>query len=175
MKTFEEKFLKKPIQTRLIDTFLNPFNWFSLSFDNRSHYIASYYEQEVFGKKTFGDLRKDGPKIIINATDVSTGNAFSFSPENFHRICSDWESYPIGSAVTASSAVPVIFSPITLKNYKGCTPLFKKEKRKVILPYNDKQSLEMRKYQDKENFQYLHLIDGGIADNLGVRSSTSYC
>lgn len=73
---FEDKFLKKPIQSRLIDTFLNPFNWFDLSFSNRSDYIAQYYEEEIFGKKTFADLRKDSPTIIINATDISTGNIF---------------------------------------------------------------------------------------------------
>lgn len=66
---FEEKFLKKPIQTTLIDTFLNPFNWFYLSFAGRSDYVSEYYEKEVFGKKTFADLREDSPKIIINATD----------------------------------------------------------------------------------------------------------
>ncbi|RXJ67692.1 patatin [Halarcobacter ebronensis] len=167
---FEDKFLKKPIQTTLIDTFLNPFNWFYLSFSGRSDYVADYYEEEIFGKKTFKDLRKDSPKIIINATDISTGNPFAFSPENFRRICSDWEAYPIGRAVTASSAVPILFSPITLKNYKGCSDFKVEEKKDIELSYNDEQSLGIRKYYDKENYEYLHLVDGGIADNLGIRS-----
>lgn len=167
---FESKFLKKPVQTRLIDLFLNPFNWFNLSFANRSDHAASYYEKEIFGNSTFKDLRKDGPKIIINATDISTGNAFAFSPENFHRICSDWDSYPIGKAVTASSAVPILFSPITLKNYSGCTPYFENKQIKPLLAYNDEQSLQMRKYHNKKDIEYLHLVDGGIADNLGIRS-----
>jgi len=168
---FEEKFLKKPIQTRLIDTFANPFNWFDLSFANRSDYVASLYEKEIFGKKTFADLREDAPKIIINATDISTGNAFSFTHDNFHRICSNLDSYPIGRAVTASSAVPVLFSPLTLKNYEGCTPYFyQKTQAKDNLSHNDRQSLRLRIYQDKENYPYVHLVDGGIADNLGIRS-----
>lgn len=168
---FEERFLKKPIQTRLIDTFVNPFNWFDLSFSNRSDYVASLYEEEIFDKKTFGDLRKNGPKIIINATDLSTGNAFSFTHDNFHRICSDLDTYSIGRAVTASSAVPVLFSPLTLKNYSGCTPYFyQKRKARKNLSHNDRQSLNVRAYQDKENFPYVHLVDGGISDNLGIRS-----
>lgn len=168
---FEEKFLKKPIQTRLIDTFVNPFNWFDLSFSNRSDYVASLYEEEIFGKKTFADLRDDAPKIIINATDISTGNAFSFTHDNFHRICSNLDTYPIGRAVTASSAVPVLFSPLTLKNYEGCTPYFyQKTQTKKNLSHNDRQSLRLRIYQDKENYPYVHLVDGGIADNLGIRS-----
>lgn len=168
---FEEKFLKKPIQTRLIDTFINPLNWFDLSFSNRSDYVASLYEDEIFGKKTFSDLRDDSPEIIINATDISTGNAFSFTHDNFRRICSDLGSYPIGRAVTASSAVPVLFSPLTLKNHAGCTPFFHQRRiSKKTQSYNDKQSLNLRVYQDKENHPYLHLVDGGIADNLGIRS-----
>lgn len=168
---FEEKFLKKPIQTRLIDTFVNPFNWFDLSFSNRSDYVASLYEEEIFGKKTFSDIREDSPKIIINATDISTGNIFSFTHDNFHRICSNLDSYPIGRAVTASSAVPVLFSPLTLKNYSGCKPYFyQKREAKNSLTHNDKQLLNVRAYQNKEVYPYVHLVDGGIADNLGIRS-----
>lgn len=168
---FESKFLKKKIQTNLEDTFLNPFNWFDLSFSNRSDHVAEFYEKEVFGKKSFKDLKEGGPKIVINATDLSTGNAFSFTPDNFHRLCSNLDDYPIGKAVTASSAVPVIFSAITLKNYGGCKPLSHQIKEvKSTLTHNDMQALSLRKYHDKENYPYLHLVDGGIADNLGIRS-----
>lgn len=167
---FENKFLKKPIQTTLINTFLNPFNWFDFSLSNRSDYIAEYYENEIFGKKTFSDIRKDAPKIIINATDISTGNPFSFTNENFRRICSNLDSYPIGRAVTASSAVPVLFSPITLQNYSNCNYYERNQNTTKVLSYNDVQYFDMSKYNDKENYKYLHLVDGGIADNLGIRS-----
>ncbi len=169
---FEEKFLKKPIQSRLVDTFLNPFNWFNLSFSNRSDYVANYYEKEIFGKKTFADLRVDAPKIIINATDISTGNSFSFTPENFRKICSDLDSFPIGRAVTASSAIPVVFSPLTLKNYDNCKAFISNQnsKPKSLLTQNELQNLEIKKYQDKKQYPYIHLVDGGISDNLGVRS-----
>lgn len=168
---FEEKFLKKPIQTRLIDTFLNPLNWFGLSFSNRSDYVAKIYEEEIFGEKTFADFKKEGPKIIINATDLSTGNAFSFTHDTFQRICSDLDSYPIGRAVTASSAVPVLFSPLTLKNYSGCTPFYYQNNQRQKEPsHNDKEFLNVRAYQDKQTYPYIHLVDGGIADNLGIRS-----
>lgn len=167
---FENKFLKKPIQTRLIDTILNPLNWFDYSLSNRSDYVANFYEKEIFGKKHFSDLREK-PKIIINATDISTGNAFAFTKENFAKICSNLELYPIGKAVTASSAVPGVFSPITLKNYGTC----KKTKQKMnanksFLKYNDKLVQKMQKYFNTEKYPYLHLVDGGITDNLGLRS-----
>lgn len=166
---YEKKVLKKSIQSKLIDMFLNPLNWVNLS--NRSDLVARYYAQDIFENKTFNDLRADGPWIVINATDLSAGTAFSFTRENFHRICSDLGNYPISKAVTASSAVPVVFSPLTLKNYPGCTVAPEHLHGSVgAMKYNDEQSLRLRKYQDKKKYPYLHLVDGGIADNLGIRA-----
>lgn len=167
---FEEKFLKKDVQSLIINMFINPFNWPDLF--KRTDIIAKYYEEEIFGEKTFHDFRADAPKIIINATDISTGNAFSFTKENFIRICSNLSTYPIGQAVAASSAVPVLFTPVILKNHTNCTPLARHTKKitKEDISRNDWQSLKMREYnQDKDTVKYLHLVDGGIADNLGIR------
>ncbi|MCZ6829377.1 MAG: hypothetical protein O7F73_07295, partial [Gammaproteobacteria bacterium] len=50
-------------------------------------------------------------------TDLTTGNRFAFTQSTFDLICSDIDSYPVSRAVTASSAVPVLFNPIVLKNY----------------------------------------------------------
>ncbi len=166
---FESKFLKKPIQTRIIDTILNPLNWFNYSLYNRSDYVANFYDKEIFGKKTFGHLRKH-PQIIINATDISTGNAFSFTKENFAKICSDLNSYSIGKAVTASSAVPGVFSPLTLKNYDMCKKTTIKNTNKGFLKYNHKQTKNINKLQNTKKYPYLHLVDGGISDNLGLRA-----
>ena len=168
-KDYEKRFLKKPVQTGLINTFLNPFNWRHLG--NRSELVSSYYEKNIFGKKTFHDLRRDGPQIVINTTDISAGTAFSFTPENFRWICSDLGSYPVGRAVTASSAVPVLFSPLPLKNYSGCKPYSYQTKNSLVnRSRNDEQAFGVRKYQDKKRYPYLHLLDGGITDNLGIRS-----
>lgn len=54
---------------------------------------------------------------MINATDLSTGNRFALSQNDFDLICSDLAKFPLSVAVTASSAVPVLLSPITLRNY----------------------------------------------------------
>jgi NTE family protein len=47
------------------------------------------------------------------------GNRFVFSQEQFDLICSDLSQLEVARAVAASSAVPVAFSPIVLKNYAG--------------------------------------------------------
>ena len=175
--TFDKKFLKKRVQSDLIKlSLLSPKAWVRLlpGLFERSDLAAEYYNQFIFKKKTFADFRKDGPKIIINATDLSLGQGFAFSDYQFSWICSDLKSYPIARAVAASSAVPILLSPITLRNHAskcGTPPVLWSSKDK-----SDKskkryeQSLKIQHYRDEENYKYLHLVDGGIADNLGIRS-----
>jgi NTE family protein len=42
-----------------------------------------------------------------------------FVQGTFDMRCAEFGAYPVSHAVAASSAVPVIFSPITLENYAG--------------------------------------------------------
>ncbi len=171
-KNYEKDFLKKPVQTHLVnDWLIRPSNLFKLfpAFYNRSDLVAEYYEKNIFHDKHFKDFRPDGPAIVINATDVSAGNPFSFTPENFEWICSNLANYPVGRAVAASAAVPVLFSPITLRNYADCE-ITKPDIIDAGVSRNALQALAVRKYKNKQRYPYLHLLDGGIADNLGVRS-----
>jgi len=175
--SFEKKFLKKRVQSDLIKlSLLSPKAWVRLlpGLFERSDLAAEYYNQFIFKKKTFADLRKDGPLIIINATDLSLGQGFAFTDYHFSWICSDLKSYPIARAVAASSAVPVLLSPITLKNHAsqcGTPPVLwssKDKSDKDKKRYN--QTLRIQNYRDENRYKYLHLVDGGIADNLGIRS-----
>ena len=76
--------------------------------------------------------------------------------------------------MTASSAVPVVFDPIVLDNHETCSV----EKSKWFLSAESASRKNLRlkstvsaldSYFDKENRRYIHLVDGGITDNLGVR------
>ena len=70
---------------------------------------------------TFGDMkRKGGPLILINASDLGYGVRFSFVQEYFNLLCSDLSSFPVARAVTASSAVPIVFNPVVVENYQDC-------------------------------------------------------
>ena len=112
---------RHPVGT-LLECFLNPVNWFRLSsplFD-RSDLAAEYYDENVFDKKTFGDmLERKGPMVLINATDMSLGARFTFHQVVFNAICSDLSKFSVARACAASSAVPGLFTPLTLKNYAG--------------------------------------------------------
>jgi NTE family protein len=174
---FEKKFLKKRVQSDLLKlSLLSPKAWIRLlpGLFERSDLAAEYYNQFIFKKKHFRDIRKDSPIIVINATDLSLGQGFAFTDYHFRWICSNLGDYPISRAVAASSAVPILFSPITLENYASrCnySPVIWTNKN--ISDEEQKryeQSLTIKKYRDDSQYKYLHLVDGGISDNLGIRS-----
>jgi NTE family protein len=120
---FETKFLKKNIQGALaVRTLFNPINWFRLSsstFD-RSDLAAEYYDEHVFEGRTFGDIAaRKGPMIMMNASDMTHGLRVGFNQDGFDVICSDLSRFPVARAAAASSAVPMLLSPISMRNYAG--------------------------------------------------------
>ncbi len=175
---FEEKFLYRNVQRALLFRALRPWNLLRLitpSF-SRSLLALEYYDKKVFDRATFGDLAAaEGPHIHINATDLSHGYRFTFAQGQFDVICSDLDRLPVAAAVAASSAVPVLLSPIVLRNYAGSCG--------YQVPGWVAESLEMRRsdrrryeaalaftdFVDIDDRPYVHLVDGGIADNLGLR------
>ncbi len=78
------------------------------------------YDRLMFHGATFADFfRRGRPQVSINATDISFGSPFGFLPQTFDVICSDLATLPIARAVAASNGFPVLFSPVTLRNYRG--------------------------------------------------------
>lgn len=175
---FEEKFLKQDVQGYLTGVFYKPWTWFRVgsSLFGRSDYAADYYDEILFEGKTFADIMsRKGPFIQINATEVSTGSQFTFIQNQFDILCSDITTFPVSRAVAASSAVPVLFSSITINNYAGDCDYQSPPWLNSVL--NNPDEFSRRRYLaekyvqwlDRETFPYLHLYDGGLTDNLGVR------
>jgi NTE family protein len=173
---YEGRFLKKNVQGDLKSgMFLNPVNWFRLSspFFDRSDLAAEYYDKNVFDGKTFGDmLKRKGPMVLINATDMSLGVRITFNQNLFNAICSDLSKFPVARACAASSAVPGVLTPITLKNYAGrCGFVLPPEFETLSPSYRMKEMREsVMLVMDPDKKQSFHLIDGGVADNLGLRA-----
>ncbi|WP_198266734.1 patatin-like phospholipase family protein [sulfur-oxidizing endosymbiont of Gigantopelta aegis] len=172
---YEEVFLKRNIQHVLISGILNPLNWMKFigSGFNRSELAVNYYDKHIFDGKTFADFRSDMPFVQINATDLSAGQPFIFRQEYFDFLCSDLSQFPVSRAVAASSAVPVAFAPIVLKNYHGCHES-ESAGDAIKTHYQDNTRTEQIKsglfrYIEKDLVDYVHLVDGGVSDNLGVR------
>ncbi len=169
---FKEDFLYRDVAGDLTQQLFSPPRWFSKR--GRTEMAVRYYENHVFGDATFADLqRRDGPLIVINATDLGKGVRFSFVQEYFDLLCSDLSSFPVARAVTASSAVPVIFNPVVLENHDGCQPGPRHFLRRDRLLANDSEQLSLvaeglGSFAEKQQRRYIHLIDGGITDNLGL-------
>ncbi|MGH1427385.1 MAG: patatin-like phospholipase family protein [Arenicella sp.] len=171
---FETRFLKKNVEKALIKNVLNPKHWFSKK--SRTEYAIEYYDKEVFDGATYQDmLRPDRPMVLINATDLSKGVRFSFMQEYFNLLCSDLANFSVSRAVTASSAVPLLFNPVVVKNHEGCA----NEQPEWLLSADERAKNDtelalsvkgLKSFFDKDSHQYAHFVDGGITDNLGLRS-----
>jgi len=154
---------------------LNPVRWFSSH--GRTEMAVAYYQQTLFGNATFGDLARQpaAPLILINSSDLSSGGRFSFVQEYFDLLCSDLSSFPLARAVTASSAVPVLFEPVVAENYAGCAAgmppwLVAAQRRDADNDYLSMVVQDDLAYRNKVTYRYAQFVDGGITDNLGLRA-----
>jgi NTE family protein len=180
---YEQRFLKRDVQGEIVARTFNPTNWSRLASTGwgRSELAAELYDEILFNGATFGDLdRGKGPLIIASATDISTGSRFVFNQRVFDIVCSDLNAVPLSRAAAASSAVPVVLSPVTINNYGGTcntiTPAW-------VKPFLDSdnpprpaaraiRSLKAEQsFSDSVHRPFLHLVDGGVSDNVGMRAA----
>lgn len=181
---FERDFLKKDIQKVLLMRTLSPVSWFKLAGRSygRSDLAAEYYHSHLFGGSTFRTLIDTGtrPFLMINATDMTTGRQFPFIQDQFDLLCSDLADLPVARAVASSSAFPGLLTPLTFKNYAGGCAYREPEwvgfgiGDRDIAPERANRAEDRRSYYRRQEWEterrYIHLIDGGVADNLGLRS-----
>jgi NTE family protein len=179
---YEQRFLKRNVQGEIIARVFNPVYWSKLWSTGwgRSELAAQLYDEVLFNGATFGDLdHGSGPLIMAAATDISTGSRFVFNQRTFDVICSDLNAVSLSRAAAASSAVPVVLSAITIKNYGGtCNASVPAWAKPFIDSANPPRpaarairSLKAESaYGDSVRRPYLHLVDGGVSDNVGMRS-----
>ena len=175
---FEPRFLTWNAEAYLKHELLTP-NLLRLGSPNfsRSDLAAEAWDRRLFHGATFGALVTRGrrPYLIVNATDMALGAPFSFTQEQFDPMCDDLSRFPITRAVAASSAFPGLLTPITVENHGG---------RCVFSPpgwvtsgLQDahvnadvyRASTDYLSYSDSTKRPYVHLMDGGPSDNLGIR------
>lgn len=177
---YETSFLKRNVQGDLVNRALNPFNWAHLvsSGWGRSELAADMYDEILFNRATFNDLKRDGPRILVSATDLADGTRLIFNAENFDVLCTALSSVRLSRAAAASSAVPVVLSSITIDNYGGTCGYQLPQWATMFLDNPDpprpaartvKRLQELRAFADRERRPFLHLVDGGVSDNVGMR------
>ncbi|MBX3429875.1 MAG: patatin-like phospholipase family protein [Hyphomonadaceae bacterium] len=137
--------------------------------------LRNWLAANVYGDATMGDMRA-GPRVILNATDLYNATPFAFTQFFFDGLCSDVRQVRVADAVAASMAVPVAFRPVVMESYGGrcATPGW------VSRALADRNAGE-NMHQTAHAFQnyrgdtaaqqrFVHLVDGGVADNLGMLS-----
>jgi NTE family protein len=172
---FEREFLLADFQAGLIGQAFAPGTLYRMT--SPWYGRSAVFEERLrrlYRNTTFADLlaRRRGPRLLVTATDLTTGAPFEFTPEQFALICSDLNSVPLSLAVSASSAVPILLSPVTMRNYAGSCPQSKQIAAAVMDDSNVQARLlhaSVDSFLDAESRPYLHLVDGGLVDNLGVR------
>jgi NTE family protein len=179
---YEQRFLKRDVQGEIVSRTFSPSNWGKLTSTawGRSELAAELYDEILFNNATFADLdRGKGPLIMASATDISTGSRFIFSQRVFDVICSDLGAVKLSRAASASSAVPVVLSPVTFNNYGGTcggtVPGFLKPFLDADNPPRPAaraiRSLRAEEaFRDSVHRPFLHLVDGGVSDNVGMRA-----
>ena len=178
---YEQRFLKRDVQGELIARLLNPGYWGDLSSTGwgRSELAAQLYDEILFNGATFGDLdRGDGPFIVASATDIASGGRVPFNQNVFNVLCSDLNAIRLSRAAAASSAVPVVLSPVTINNYGGtCGNVIPSWAKAFIQSANPprpaaratRELKDIEPYLDSKQHPYIHLVDGGVSDNVGMR------
>jgi NTE family protein len=137
---------------------------------------AGWLDRELYHGAHFGDMTR-GPRIVINAADLYNSTPFAFTPLFFEALCSNLSRVRVADAVAASMAVPVAFRPVLAESYPGAcdgppewavrvaadraAPENVRQTARAFLNYRGDTPAQQR---------YLHLSDGGTADNLGTLS-----
>lgn len=183
---FPQSFLNADLQTELVDHYVSVkglAQFLDWSHNDRIDHLTSLIEQRVFERKTFADLlaRRQRPMIVLHATDLTLGADFQFTQDQLDPLCTDLSAFPIARAVAASSAVPILFGPVTLKNHAGRCGYVQPSWVKMAAGGPADQTRALRTQRHASDFlsyldagettgrPWIHLVDGGVSDNLGLR------
>lgn len=185
---FHSRFLDLNLSVEIVRVMLNPINALLLPSVvlDRTDVAAKYYDERIFQHYTYDDLIRQNrrPFIVINSTNIATSTRVEFTQDDFDVLGSDLGSVPVGWAVAASSAFPVVFSPLRMKYHEAPPGLDAIDRLVKSARKTDSQSrLEKwataiatpqpagpdgRYALDLPHHRYLFLADGGLVDNLGL-------
>ena len=177
-KDFYDRFLIRDIQGDLIARMVLNLPWLASPYWSRIDVAGELYDQTVFAGKTYQALvdSRRRPFVILNATDMVTGEHFEFTQNQFDFLGSDLTTYKVGRAAAASSAFPFAFTPLTLVNHAPLSgdgwPLLEYTNALQDFYADPRRWLwadHQRTYLDGTR-PYIHLMDGGLSDNIGLRS-----
>ncbi|MDM0118034.1 patatin-like phospholipase family protein [Variovorax sp. J22R133] len=139
----------------------------------RGDILHERLDQMLFKGVTFAQMR-ERPRVVLGATNLNTGARFEFTQDYFDLLCSDLSTFPVARAVAASTTLPLWLAPITIDNYGGqCGESMRGALQTMSQNrWSPREQLlleDMLNYTNGKDRPYLHLVDGGLSDNLGIR------
>src|SRR5262245_4364714 len=181
-RDFVDRFLRRDVERDLQLRLATNARRLASAHFGRTDLLAEYLDERLFHGQKFDDLAHGAfrPFVVINASDLSTGGRFPFTQAQFDLLCSDLGHVPVARAVAASAALPPYFTAITLYNYAGSCdalppPGLATAAREPADTHGEHARVrETRSYRDVARRPYIHLVDGGLIDNLGVRASIDF-
>ncbi|MEQ1867370.1 MAG: patatin-like phospholipase family protein [Micropepsaceae bacterium] len=179
-ETYTDEFLKYDLNGDIFGLYLFPWRWDWLFNPNwgTNDEMARIYDGLLFKGADYGELARLGrPFLGVQATDFANESPFLFGQDSFDWICSDITTLPVARAVAASNGFPVLFSPISLTNYaydrqNSCRrPEWVDRYAQIDDELSRRRHLAeiASSYLDKPSQAYVHLLDGGVSDNLALR------
>jgi NTE family protein len=178
---------------------LNPLTWINLQLENKTRIdVLQEMLTDLLGTNaTLATLnRPNQPIFLLNASDLVSGEVFTFDPPTLDDLCMNYDQTPLTLATTASAAFPIAFTPVLLQNHSyvdmaGCPNRqiapgdWRTQLKDPRGPYGNLESFRLARYRDSlrggryfnsgmndprpfRRPQYVRLVDGGVVDNLGL-------
>ncbi len=152
-----ERFVQTNFRNKtVVMNYVNPLKWLKLARRDYSvtDLLADGYDQALFRGLTL-DRLPTHPNFVFNATDVKTGELWTFTPSGVGEALLGFmpaRDFRLATAVAASSAFPIVFPPLLLD--------FQPERfeRGLLSEAADQ-------FRDE-----IALTDGGVIDNLGLEA-----
>ena len=126
----------------------------------RENVLPRYYRKHLVGSQTLQDM-PDTPEFIFNAAHLETGRNWAFSKavmRTYRLGVIERPNIDLATVLAASSAFPPVFPPVVLK-----------------LDPSDFLPSEYSDLFEREDLKRrVSLTDGGVYDNLGVHSISTF-
>lgn len=153
--------LREKLNTDFFGLFLQkwaaPWNWHNIVFTDytKTNALADVFDDVLFSGVRYKELPPQGPIFLANATDITSGGSrVTLSNEYFlGELNSSLADIRIATSVATSAAFPGLFDSVTFQRFHRID---------ISSPTEGSVSWPLP--------SFVHLVDGGASDNLGVEA-----
>jgi len=138
--------------------------------------LADWLDEHVYNGARMSALGV-GPRVVINSTDLYNSTPFAFTQFFFDGLCSNLMDVRVADAVAASMAAPVMFRPVLAESYAARCEGPPAWTARILADRTQSENVRQtaRAFQNyrgdtRAEQRYVHLTDGGVADNFGLLS-----